>query len=147
MPCCLQIKLKGHNKVYVPEQRTTVIVSASEYDYRTYDTADKEDLLAAQRVDYGTDFIIDVSHSDIYFNASFGAVGYNDLTITQANGNTATIYDKLGNVLFDGTNDGDGKWRLQCIIDLTSTGRHQGVSPYRIVYDGTNETWEITKLE
>ena len=92
-----------------------------------------------------TDFLLDVAHADIYFNASFGAIGYNDLTLTQADGNTATIYDKLGNVLFDGTNAGDGKWRLYCMVDATSFGRLPFTTTWWC-YDGTNEKWEIEKL-
>lgn len=141
----------GGNKVFAPGSRTTCVFDKAEYDMTLFDGSSDEDILAAHNQGgWGTDFITGYSHTDYYMNASFGAVGYNDLTITQENGNTCTIYDKLGNVLFDGTNEGDGKWSLKCVIDRYSMGRLKNAPNYMPeswwCYDGTNEIWEITKL-
>ena len=136
----------GAHKVFVPAGRKEVTITSAEYDYRLYEKQTKAAIVAAKNLDFATDFVIGVSHTDIYFNASFGAVGYNDLTVTQENGNTCTIYDKLGNVLFDGTNEGDGKWNLKCMMDRESCGRLSYTTNWWL-YDGTNEKWEITKLE
>lgn len=138
----------GGNPVFVPKFRRTVNIDIAECDFTLLESNTDEDIYDARDIcEYmGTDILLDVAHTDIYFNASFGAVGYNDLTLTQENGNTATIYDKLGNVLFDGTNEGDGKWSLKCIMDRSSYGRWSGTGTTWWCYDGTNEQWEITKL-
>lgn len=138
----------GGNLVVEPNGRINSIVDISTVDFRLFDSAVDADIIAANDLCkyLGTDYVIDVSHASIYFNAYFGAIGYNDLTITQSNGNTVTIYDKLGNIIFDGTNLGNGKWQLKCIMDRSSFGRYQGTTNWW-GYDGTNEKWEITKLE
>lgn len=136
----------GGNLVLEPPGRTTSVIDIATVDFRLFDSRVDADIVAANPLCkyLGTDYIINTP-ATIYFNAYFGAIGYNDLTVTQQNGNTAVIYDKLGNVLFDGTNLGDGKWRLQCIMDRSSFGRYQGTTEWWL-YDGTNEIWEITKI-
>lgn len=137
----------GGNLVLVPEYRISSVVDVSVLDFTDFDGRTDENIYDGYRLAkyLGTDYSLDVSHADIYFNSYFGAIGYNDLTITQSNGNTATIYDKLGNVIFDGTNEGNGKWRLQCIMDRESNGRYTGETSWW-GYDGTNEIWEVTKI-
>lgn len=140
----------GNNKVYAPEGRKEIAIDDDTVDFRLFDSTTDADIKAAAEIAkyYATDWIIDAQQVDIYFNASFGAIGYNDLTITQHDGNTCMVYDKLGNVIFDGTSEGDSKWSLKCIMDTTSYGRftdyYSGSIGWR--YDGTNEIWEITKL-
>lgn len=135
------------NKIFVPDGRKIVHVTAATYDYRLFESMADEDILAAKNIRWGTDYIIDTEHTDIYLTASHCAIGYNHLTVTQENGNNATIYDKLGNVLFDGETLGDGVYELVCKQDPTSSGRWGGTgSPIWWAYDGTNEKWEITKL-
>lgn len=137
----------GGHLVLEPGYRTTSNIDVDTVNFTLFDNPTDENIVAARNLPkyLGTDFIIDVTHTNIYFNAYFGAIGYNDITITQRNGNTATIYDKLGNVLFDGTNEGDGKWHLHCIVDRSSFGRYDGTTEWWL-YDGTNEIWEITKV-
>ena len=141
----------GNNKVFVPEGRKEIKVNDATVDFRLFDGTTDADLRAAAIISkyFATDYIIDVQHADIYFNASHGAIGYNDLTVTQTSDKTCTIYDKLGNVLFDGTELGSGKWSLKCVMDTTSFGRfdsyHSSSIGWR--YDGTNEKWVITKIE
>lgn len=136
----------GGHKIFVPEARCELVLSQATYDMRLFDSMEEANIrLAAVLNGWATDFITGYAHTDYYCNASFGAVGYNDLTITQENGNTATFYDKLGNVIFDGTNLGDGKWRLTCAMDRSSCGRLEYQTAWW-GYDGTNEKWEITKI-
>ena len=139
----------GNHKVFVPQGRCSTYVDVATVDFRLLESQEDADIyLARNMIQYMvTDFVINTPHTDIYFNASFGAIGYNDLTVTQVDGNTCTIYDKLGNVLFDGTDLGDGKWSLKCTMDNESNGRYQGTRKhYWWCYDGTNETWEIEKI-
>lgn len=140
----------GGNLVCVPEHRKICEFEQAEYDLTLYGSADAEDIRTATSYElakaWATDFVTEYSHTDLYLNASYGAIGYNDITLTQKDGNTATIYDKMGNVLFDGTNAGNGKWSMKCYIDRSSMGRYEGSSEWWC-YDGTNEKWEITKLE
>lgn len=144
-----KVYLIGGHKVFVPEKRSTAVIDVETCDFRLMEGQADEDIRSANLIIpyLVTDFIIGAPHTDIYFNASFGAVGYNDLTITQENGNTCTIYDKLGNILFDGTNLGDGKWHMKCVMNKSSNGRNTSTRiNHWWCYDGTNEIWEITKL-
>lgn len=138
----------GYHKVFEPGCRFIYTFDKATYDMTLFESNTDADILAAyQQGGWGTDFVTGYSHTDYYMNASFGAVGYSDLTLTQKDGNTATLYDKLGNVLFDGTNEGNGVWHFKCKVDRSKHGRCSG---YREngwwCYDGTNETWEITKI-
>jgi hypothetical protein len=136
----------GNNKVYVPEGRREQRITSSVVNFALMDSNVDADIIAAPASQLATDYIIDVSHADIYFGAMFGAIGYGDLSVKQENGNTCTIYDKLGNVLFDGTSEGDGTWALKCKIDFTAPNRYTGTTLLKL-YDGTNEIWEVTKIE
>lgn len=139
----------GGHLVCEPEGRNICVLSQATYDMTLFDSSDPSDIRAATSFElakaWATDFVTGYAHSDLYLNASFGAIGYNDLTLTQKDGNTATIYDKQGNVLFDGTNEGNGKWSLKCFINRSSMGRYGGTTAWWC-YDGTNETWEVTKI-
>lgn len=136
------------NKIFVPNGRKIVHVTRSTVDYRLFESMTDADISAASGIRWGTDYIIDTSQTTIYLTASHCALGYNHLTVTQENGNTATIYDKLGNVLFNGSSLGDGVYELVCKMDTTSSGRWGGTgSPSWWTYDGTNELWEIKKIE
>ena len=142
----------GNNKVFAPNGKTEYVLSKAEYDMTLFEGQTDSDIQDAHdQGGWGTDFVTGYSHTDYYMNASFGAIGYNDLTITQKNGNTCTFYDKLGNVIFDGTSEGDGKWSMKCKIDKGSTGRLKNPPSYLPelwwCYDGTNEIWEIEKIE
>ena len=143
-----QVYFIGNNLVCTPAYRSEAIIDIATLDFRYFDSRTDADIISANNlVRYlCTDFVTAYSHSDVYLNAFFGAVGYNDLTVTQKDGNTVTIYDKVGGVLFDGTNKGNGKWHLACSIDKTSFGRFTGTNQWW-VYDGTNEIWEIEKIE
>ena len=138
----------GNNKVYVPEGRVKKNVDIADLDFRLLDSQTDQGIYAAETPSkyLATDLVITYSHTVIHFNSTFGAIGYNDLTITQQNGNTCEVYDKLGNLLFDGTNEGNGTWHLACTIDADSMGRYTGSSASWWLYDGTNETWEVTKI-
>lgn len=136
----------GNHKVFTPPYRSKYILDKSEYNMALFESNSDADIDAARiQRGWGTDFVTGVAHTNYRFNASFGAVGYNDLTFTQQNGYTVTVYDKLGNVIFDGTNQGNGVWRLTCTVDTTSYGRCPWYSSWW-GYDGTNETWTVTKL-
>lgn len=138
----------GNNRVIEPEGRTEITITEPEVDFRLLDSMTPADIILAKESAkfLGTDFLLDVVNTEIHLNSYFGAIGYNDLTLTQENGNTAKIYDKLGNVLFDGTNEGNGTWRFQCIMDTSSNGRYQNSTFTWWGYDGTNEKWKITKI-
>lgn len=141
----------GNNKVFTPSYRSKCVFDKAEYDMSLFEGQTDQDIYDAYtQGGWGTDFVTGYSHTDYYMNASYCAIGYNDLTVTQENGNTCTIYDKLGNIIFDGTNEGNGKWSLKCSIDRTSTGRLLNPPNYMPdrwwCYDGTNEIWEVVKL-
>lgn len=138
----------GNNKVFIPSGRKIATITDSTCDLTSLEGNTDTEIRSANAVIYkmATDFLLNVAHADIYLNASYGAIGYNDITLTQENGNTATIYDKLGNVLFDGTSEGDGKWRFRCYVDPSSCGRLSYTTAWWC-YDGTNEIWEIEKLQ
>lgn len=143
-----QLYIIGGHKVAVPLYRNSISMADATINLAFLDTAssDAEIESANGLLQYmATDFVTGTSHTDLYLNASYGAVGYNDITLTQKDGQTCTIYDKLGNVLFDGTNAGNGKWIMKCAADKTSNGRYTGATNWW-VYDGTNETWEITNI-
>lgn len=146
---CNNLYFIGNNKVCVIDGRKKVDVTAySIIDLKHLDSNNLQELQTYRTLMpyMATDFVIGISHLDLYLNASYGAIGFNDITITQENGNTCTVYDKQGNVLFDGTNEGNGKWRLQCVMDRSSYGRCTVTLSSWWGYDGTNEFWEITKL-
>lgn len=147
-PMCSKMFFISNYKVCVPEVRYPSIIDIAECDFTLLDSNTDADIKDANDVIpyLATDMTIGISHADIYFNSYFGAVGFNDLTITQENGNTCTIYDKKGSVLWDGTNEGDGVWSFKCVMDKASKGRFQGATQYWC-YDGTNEEWIIEKIQ
>ena len=93
------------------------------------------------------------ANTSIYFDYSYCCVGINDVKIVQTNGYKATVYDKFGNVIFDGTQQADGTYRLTCVRTdktITITRDDEQVFTFdldiRGVYFGDNERWTAEKL-
>lgn len=103
-----------------------------------------------------TVFDIDTSSAEIYLDYSYGCFTIDHFDVIQHSGKTAKVYDKLGNILFDGTALGAGIFHFNCSfvplesISITlSNGTVKTASGYTVrrVYTGENETWSVSKEE
>jgi hypothetical protein len=88
-----------------------------------------------------TKFVVNTINTEIYLHESYCAFGFNEFEVEQANGFTCKIYDKLNNLIFDGTEQGNGLYKLNVYKDSTAT--HQAGSLYK---DFAGHYWEALKL-
>ena len=85
---------------------------------------------------------------------SYCCIAINHFKVIQHENKTAKVYDKLGNLIFDGTNLGAGTFSFVCskepLTDFSITLDNSEVvtfADYKMtrVYTGENEKWTVTK--
>ena len=91
--------------------------------------------------------------TSIYLDYSYCCVGINKVKIVQKNGHKATVYDKEGNVIFNGTQRLDGEYLLECTrydytftIDTQRSGEVTWDDDCKGIFFGPNETWTVTPI-
>ena len=73
---------------------------------------------------------------------SYCAFGFNEFEIEQANGFTCKVYDKLDNLIFDGTELGDGLYKFKVYKDADKCmARSVGM----LRRDFIGHYWEVKK--
>lgn len=94
---------------------------------------------------------------NIHLHPSYCCIGVSSFKLIQANGYKAKIYDKHGELLFDGSQHEDGVYQFDCSL------RHLTVEEFSAfrgpkswietiiiwlgtIYNGKNDKWTITKL-
>jgi hypothetical protein len=90
-----------------------------------------------------TKFVVDTISTEIYLHESYCAFGFNEFEVEQANGFTCKVYDKLNNLIFDGTEQGDGLYKLNVYKDATYCANSTAGSLRR---DFLGHYWSVTKI-
>ena len=88
-----------------------------------------------------TKFVINTTNTEVYLHESYCAFGFNEFEVEQANGFTCKIYDKLDNLIFDGTEQGDGLYKLNVYKDATYCASRSGT----LRTDFLGHYWSATK--
>lgn len=89
-----------------------------------------------------TKFIINTIDSEIHLHASYCPFGFNEFEVEQSNGYTCKIYDVKGRLIFDGTDRGNGVYKLKVYKnEYEKAGIYFGALEY--TYDGC--FWQITE--
>lgn len=127
------------------------IIMSPYMSYRKVVTTDILDtrLIGAQTTDeelflsrLPTKFVVNTVNSEIYLHSSYCALGFNEFEVEQANGFTCKLYDVLGNLIFDGTELGDGIYKVKVCVDADKAGR---LSHGLLRVDFLGHYWEVTK--
>ena len=92
-----------------------------------------------------TKFVVDTINTEIYLHSSYCAFGFNEFEVEQANGFTCKIYDVHENLIFDGTNKGDGLYKLNVYKDADICINRQGTKGLLSV-DFMGHYWQVLKL-
>lgn len=90
-----------------------------------------------------TRFVINTINTDIYLHESYCALGFNEFEVEQTNGFTCKIYDKLNNLIFDGTEQGNGLYKFNVYKDATySANKTYGC----LRLDFLGHYWSVIKI-
>lgn len=89
-----------------------------------------------------TKFVVNSTNTEIYLHESYCAFGFNEFEVEQANGFTCKIYDKLNNLIFDGTDKGDGLYRFNVYKEATYCAT-RGYGLLQVDFLGHH--WSVTK--
>ena len=101
-----------------------------------------------------TVFDINVASTDIYLDYSYCCFALNEFDVIQYSNKTARVFDKLGNMIFDGSSLGAGVYHFKCSfvplhnVSVTlDNGTVKTEQDYyvRRVYSGENEKWTVSK--
>lgn len=91
-----------------------------------------------------TKFVVDTVNTNIYLHSSYCAFGFNEFEVEQANGFTCKIYDCLENLIFDGTDKGNGLYKLNVYKDADICKNRAGTKGMLSV-DFMGHYWQVTK--
>lgn len=101
-------------------------------------------------------FDINYSLSEIHLDDSYCYLGINKFKVKQYSDKKAKVYDKFGNVIFDGSAKEAGIYEFECefvrhspiTLNLTGGGTINVSSDIvNSIYDGSNEVWQIYKKD
>lgn len=106
---------------------------------RTEETVEEAETLSQ----LPTKFVVDSIDTDIYLHESYCAFGFNEFEVEQANGFSCKVYDKLNNLIFDGTDKGDGLYKFKVYKDATYCASNSSGLLRR---DFLGHYWEVTNL-
>lgn len=116
------------------------VVTANLFDTRLVGTQTIDEELSFSRLP--TKFVVNTVNSEIYLHSSYCAFGYNEFEVEQANGFACKIYDVLGNLIFDGTELGNGIYKVKVYLDAD---RAKDFNYGSLRVDFLGHYWEITK--
>ena len=103
-----------------------------------------------------TVFDIDATEVEIHLDASYCCLAIDEFDVIQHQGKEAVVYDKLGNIIFNGVGLGAGTYHFKCsMVPLSSEELYITMNNGQVkycpggyamnVYTGYNEEWTITK--
>ena len=90
-----------------------------------------------------TKFVVNTVNTEIHLHASYCAFGFNEFEVEQSNGFTCKVYDVLDNLIFDGTNKGDGLYRFNIYKDSDKVVNHGNGQLRR---DFLGHYWNVEKI-
>lgn len=91
-----------------------------------------------------TKFVVDTVNTVIYLHASYCAFGFDEYEVEQANEFTCKIYDVHENLIFDGTDKGDGLYKFKVYKDADICINRPNAKGMLTV-DFLGHYWEVTK--
>lgn len=121
----------------------------------TYRINLEKTVASAQNYLTPTVFDINVNNCSIYLDWSYCAIAINEFHLIQYEDKKASVYDKFGTKIFDGTNLPAGNYTFKCIQTLIDNpfcimrdGTEVNMLDYyrRGFYTGSNEEWIVTKV-
>ena len=134
-----------NEKLFVPDDPYHKIVNEAEY------APFEQDVFCPDTFETGCNCVIRL-------HASYCCIGVKHFRLIQRDGYKATVYDKHGKILFDGTQQGDGVYNFDCALrPLTEADYNEKLTlpdtwPGYVMsllnrhYNGKNDVWTITKL-
>lgn len=105
----------GKFVIMVPYMPYRKVVTTDVLDTRLVGTQTTDEELSFSHLP--TKFVVNTVNSTIYLHSSYCALGFNEFEVEQVNGFACTIYDCLGNLIFDGTELGDGIYKVKVYLD------------------------------
>lgn len=144
-PCVYTTKayVWGKFLIMTPHMTYRKVVTTATLDTRLIGTETTEEEIRSLS-QLPTKFVVNTINSDIYLHESYCAFGFNGFEVEQANGFTCKVYDKLNNLIFDGTTYGDGVYKLKVYKDSDKCVNY-GVGLLR--RDFLGHYWEIQKAQ
>lgn len=139
---CTKAYVWGKFLIMVPHMAYRKEVITSTLDTRLIGRTEETDEEICSLSQLPTKFVVNTINTEIYLHESYCAFGFNEFEVEQANGFTCKIYDKLNNLIFDGTEQGDGLYKLNVYKDSTyCASRTSGL----LRRDFTGHYWSVTK--
>ena len=133
----------GKFLIMTPHMAYRKVVEEAVFDTRILTSEDDYDARLRKFSQLPTKFVVDTVNTEIYLHESYCAFGFNEFEVEQANGYTCKVYDKLENLIFDGTEHSDGIYKFNVYKDSTkcATG-----SAGLLRRDFLGHYWQVLKL-
>lgn len=140
---CMNAYTWGKFLIMQPFMSYRKVVTTETLDTRLIGRTEETDAEILALAQLPTKFVINTINTEIYLHASYCAFGFNEFEVEQANGFTCKVYDVLGNLIFDGTDKGDGLYKLNVYKDADlSVSKGAGL----LRRDFLGHYWQILKL-
>lgn len=133
----------GKYLIMTPHMAYRKVVEEAIFDTRILTSEVDYDARLRKFSQLPTKFVVNTINTEIYLHESYCAFGFNEFEVEQANGFTCKIYDKLNNLIFDGTEQGDGLYKFNVYKDSTYCANHTTGLLRR---DFTGHYWQVLKL-
>jgi hypothetical protein len=139
---CTRAHLWGKHLIMTPHMAYRKAVTTERLDTRLLGgKVEDTGFTPTELAQLPTKFVVDTVNTEIYLHASYCAFGFNEFEVEQANGFTCKIYDNLNNLIFDGTEQGNGLYKLNVYKDATYCASRSGT----LRVDFTGHYWSVTK--
>ena len=93
------------------------VVTTETLDTRLIGRTEETDAEIMSLAQLPTKYVVNAVNSEIYLHSSYCAFGFNEFEVEQSNGFTCKVYDRLENLIFDGTDKGDGLYKFNVYKD------------------------------
>ena len=114
---CMKAYIWGRNLIMQPFMAYRKAVITETLDIRLIGRTEETDGEIISLSQLPTKFVVNTVNSEIYLHSSYCAFGFNEFEVEQSNGFTCKVYDALDNLIFDGTDKGDGLYKLNVYKD------------------------------
>jgi hypothetical protein len=114
---CMKAYVWGRRLIMQPFMAYRKVVTTETLDTRLIGRTEETDAEIMSLAQLPTKYVVNAVNSEIYLHSSYCAFGFNEFEVEQANGFTCKVYDVLGNLIFDGTDNGDGVYKLNVYKD------------------------------
>lgn len=132
----------GKHLILTPFMAYRKEITTKEFDTRHIGRTEETDSEIQALSQLPTKFVVGTIGTEIYLHSSYCAFGFNEFEVEQVNGFTCKIYDVLGNLIFDGSEQDDGLYKLKVYKDATYCSENTYGMLRR---DFTGHYWQVTK--